>query len=146
MTAKEFLQQYRDADREIKAKLDQAHRLRELAAKVTQTLTGDRVQTPENRLEKIVAKIADLEAEVDEEIDRLVELKREVKQVIQKVPDAPQRVVLERRYINGQRWEQIAVELNYTYPNMCYIHGRALQAIEEKISLNFTYNLCYHVS
>ena len=41
MTAKEFLQQYRDADREINAKLDQVHRFRELATKTTQTLTGD---------------------------------------------------------------------------------------------------------
>ena len=132
LTAKEFLQQYRDADREINAKLDQVHRLRELATKTTQTLTGDRVQaSPENRLEKIVAKITDLEAEGDEEIDRLVELKRKVKRVIQRVPDASQRAVLERRYINGQRWEKIAVELNYTYRHVTRLHGEALMKIKD---------------
>lgn len=37
MTSKEFLQQYQDANRQINAKLDQIHRLRELATKTTQS-------------------------------------------------------------------------------------------------------------
>ena len=66
MTAKEYLQQYRNADREINAKLDQIHRLRELATKTTSILTPDKVQTQsQNKIEIIVAKIVDLKREVD---------------------------------------------------------------------------------
>jgi len=76
MTAKEYLQQYRNADREINAKLDQIHRLRELATKTTTVLTPDKVQTSqENKTEIIVAKIVDLENEVDKLIDECIYLK-----------------------------------------------------------------------
>jgi CHASE3 domain sensor protein len=73
MTVKEYLQQYRNADREINAKLDQIRRLRELATKTTSTLTPDKVQSgTENKIERIVTKIVDLGKEVDQEIDGLV--------------------------------------------------------------------------
>ena len=132
MTAKEYLQQYRNANREINAKLDQISRLRELATKTTQTLTADRVQSsPENKLEHICAKIADMEAEVDAQIDQLQVIKERVEKVIGQVSDASQRAVLERRYINGERWEEIAVELNYTYRHVTRLHGEALQKIKD---------------
>lgn len=135
MKAKEYLQQYQNAEREINAKLDQIYRLRELATKTTQALTSEHVQSSaENKVEKIVTKIADLDAEVNAEIDRLVSMKHDIEKTIQQIPDASQRVVIERRYINGERWEQIAVELNYTYRNVCYLHGKALHVVSEKIS------------
>ena len=132
MTAKEYLSQYRDADREIQAKVDQIARLRDLATHITSMSTGDRVQSsPENKIERICAKIADMEAEVDEEVDRLQEVKTKVERAIGTVPDASQRAVLTRRYINGERWERIAVELNYTYRHVTRLHGEALQKIKD---------------
>lgn len=134
MTAKEYLQQYLDADREINAKLEEISRLRAMATATTQTLSADRVQSsPENKIERICTKIADMEAEVDTEIDRLIKIRKRVKTAIRSVPDASQRAVLERRYILGKRWEEIAVDLSYTYRNVCYIHGRALHAVEDFI-------------
>lgn len=131
--AKEFLQQYQDAEYEIRAKLDQIHRLRELSTSTTQALGGDRVQSSaENKLERIVAKIADMESEVDEDIDKLVETKKQVAEVISRVPDAAQRNVLTLRYINGKRWEEIAVDMNYNYRWVLELHGRALREISKR--------------
>lgn len=133
MTAKEFLQQYRNADHDINAKLDQIHKLRELATKTTQALS-ERVQTSaENKTEKIVSKIVDMENEVDAEIDNLQAIKHKIMAVIKQVSDTKQRMVLERRYINGETWEQIADNLNYSYMQICRIHGRALQKAENVI-------------
>jgi DNA-directed RNA polymerase specialized sigma subunit len=127
MTAKEYLQQYRNADREINAKLDQIHRLRELATKTTSILTPDKVQTQsQNKTEIIVAKIVDLKREVDAEIDGLAKIKRRVENAINQVPDGKCRGVLKRRYINGKTWEQIAVAFNMSYFGVCKLHGRAL--------------------
>jgi CHASE3 domain sensor protein len=76
MTAKEYLQQYHNADREINAKLDQIRRLRELATKTTSMLNPDKVQTSSvNKTEIIVARIVDLENEVDKLIDECINLK-----------------------------------------------------------------------
>jgi DNA-directed RNA polymerase specialized sigma24 family protein len=136
MTPKEYLSQYRDADREINAKLEQIRRLKELATKTTQVITSDRVQSsPENKIERICAKIADMETEVDEEVDRLHDVKTKVERAISSVPDASQRAVLTRRYINGERWEEIAVKLNYHYRWVLELHGRALQAIKQNTAL-----------
>lgn len=40
------------------------------------------------------------------------------------------RAVLTERYLNNKRWEQIAVDMNYTYRNVIKIHGKALQQFE----------------
>lgn len=129
---KKFLRRYQDAEREIKAKLDQIHRLRELATSTTQALGGDRVQSSgENKLEKIVAKIGDMETEVDAEVDGLAKIKADVAGVISRVPDAAQRNVLILRYINGMRWEEIAVEMSYTYRHIIRLHGEALLAVKD---------------
>lgn len=134
MTAKEYLQQYLDADREINAKLEEISRLRAMATATTQTLSADRVQSsPENKIERICGKIADMEAEVDTEIDRLIEIKKRVKTAIRVVPDASQRAVLERRYILGERWEEIAVDLHYTYRHVTRLHGRALRYMAQDV-------------
>ncbi|QEY33722.1 sigma-70 family RNA polymerase sigma factor [Caproiciproducens galactitolivorans] len=135
MTSKEFLQQYQDANRQINAKLDQIHRLRELATKTTQSLIPDRVQSSaaQDKVSVIVGKIVDMEHEVDLEIDHLQEIKHKIEVVIQSVTDAKQRAVLTRRYINGQTWEQIAVDLNISYQWVCELHGRALQKISEQL-------------
>ena len=131
MTAKEYLRQYLDADRAINAKLEQISKLRALATKTTQTLQPDKVQSSnENKTEKIIAKIVDLENEVDAEIDRLVEIKKQVENVIATVPNKAQRTVLERRYIDGERWEEIAVKMHYTYRHVIRLHGRALQTLQ----------------
>lgn len=134
MTAKEFLQQYRDAEDNITAKLDQIHKLRELATKTTQVLTPDRVQSSgeQNKTEAIVSKIVDMEHEVDTEIDQFREIKQRVQNAIASVPDLSQRKVLTLRYINGFHWEKIAVKLNYHYRSILKIHGRALQEIQKR--------------
>jgi DNA-directed RNA polymerase specialized sigma subunit len=38
--------------------------------------------------------------------------------------------VLHKRYFEYKPWEQIACEMGYSYRNVCYIHGKALQAFE----------------
>jgi hypothetical protein len=76
VTAKEYLQQYRNADHEINSKLGQIRQLRELATKTTSVLNPDKVQTSSvNKTEIIVVKIVDLENEVDKLIDECVDLK-----------------------------------------------------------------------
>ena len=133
MTAKEYLQQYLDADREIQAKVDQIARLRDMATRTTSAPAGDRVQSSaENKLERIISKIADMEAEVDAEIDRLADKRREVQTAIERVPNAAQREVLIRRYMVGQKWEKIAVELNFDYRWVLRLHGRALNEIQKE--------------
>lgn len=130
MTKKEFLNQYRNAEREIAIKLDEIVRLREMATKVTQVLTPDKVKGGmENRREESIAKIVDMEKEIGAAIDNLKKIREQVECAINAIPDANQRNVLRLRYLNGKTWEQIAVQLEFSYQWVCKLHGRALQNI-----------------
>lgn len=130
VTKKEFLNQYRNAEREIAIKLDEIVRLREMATKVTQVLTPDKVKGGmENRREESIAKIVDMEKEIGVSIDNLKKIREQVECAINAIPDANQRDVLRLRYLNGKTWEQIAVQLEFSYQWVCKLHGRALQNI-----------------
>ena len=75
------------------------------------------------------AKIADLTAEINREIDRLVDLRREIEKTISAVQDDTLRELLRFRYIDGEKWETIAIKMHYSFRNVLIKHGVALSAI-----------------
>ena len=132
MDAKAYLKQIELCDINISSKIEEVDKLRELATKVTSTLKADVVSGSMNqdKLGDAVAKIVDLQDDINKSIDRYIDLKNEIGKVIEKVTDADQAAVLYKRYFLYERWEQIACEMNMTYRNVCYIHGRALQTVD----------------
>ena len=136
MTAKEFLQQYLQAERGINAKLEEISRLRSLAMRTTQVLEKDKVfvqSSAGDRMAAIVDKIVDLEREVDQEIDKLQDIKREVLSVINAVRDSKLRAVLQYRYICGNTFEEIASAMRYSWRHIIRLHGQALKKIKDGI-------------
>lgn len=133
MTIKEFLRQYTNANNSINTKLDQISQLRSLATKSTTVLSDSKVSSgiSHDKIPKIVAKIIDMERQVDEEIDALQDIKKTVVDVIYNIDDAKLREVLERRYINDQKWEQIAFEMGYDIRWIYRMHGQALCRIQK---------------
>lgn len=131
MTAKEYLQQAIRLDERINSKIAQLDSLNELATKCTSTIS-DMPKNPSpsmSRLEDVVVKIADLQADINSDINTLVDLKREMTHVIKAVDDVDCRLLLEFRYLCGHSWEEIAVELGYTTRNIHYLHRQALKLI-----------------
>lgn len=133
MTAKEFLNQYLDADRALDRKLEQLARLRAKSAKVTAIIGGERVQggIEGSRLEMIVEKIMGLEREIDEEIDQLKRKQAEVEAAIVHLDSAREREVLTYKYIYGFRWDEIVQMSGYSERQIYRVHGEALQKIKK---------------
>ena len=132
MTAKEYLSQYRLLDARINAKLKQLEDLRERAFSVGGGQnTGTHSSTPYDRVGELAAKIVDREAEINRDIDTLVELQREISGKLALVTDDKLRLLLELRYINCMTFERIACEMNYSYKQVCRLHGRALSAVND---------------
>ena len=130
----EFLKQVELCDRNITNKLEELSHLKSMVLKVTATWKQDVTSGGMGNQDKLgdaISKIVDLETEINQEIDKFVDKAREVSAVIQKVQDADQLAVLHKRYFLYHTWEQIACDMNMTYRNVCYIHGKALQAVEE---------------
>lgn len=136
MTAKEYLEQARYLDQRINSKLTQVESLRSLATRVT-TVYSDMPHspTPDNhKLEKIIAKIVDLENEIDTDVDSLVDLKKEIVNAVNAVENDKYRVLLEMRYLSYQTWEQIAVAMDCDIRQVYRLHGHALEKFSFELS------------
>lgn len=131
MTAKEFLEQARKADKAVNSKFEQVQRLRELACHTTGAYGGETVSHSRNvdTLPNAVSRIMEAEERMNAEIDRLLAVKEQVQAVIDQVEDAEQRVLLEYRYLSFQAWNDIAVEMGYSLRWVYKLHGLALQAV-----------------
>ena len=119
-------------DKTISAKLEQ---IEPLHAQVTKTagVLGDMPRSggEQDRLAKTIAKIVDLKKGLRDEIEEYIELKEEAIKLIDSMSDGRHRLVLTYRYINGKTWEEIAVEMHYTYQWVHRLHGQALIEFEK---------------
>lgn len=139
MGVKQYLQQVKRLDDIVNAKYEQIEALRLIATKITTYPRDVKVQTsPSNdRLEKIVVKIADLENELNSSIDKLVDLKAEITQRIDEVSNNDYRLLLALRYLNFKTWEQIANEMHYDVRWIHELHKRALAEFENMQILKY---------
>lgn len=129
MTPKAYLSQYLALDREIGRLLEEKARWMALATKATPSFSqGSRGQGGD-RLQLAVEKIAEWEEKIDGKVDVLVELRQEIEGKLAALPDPRYREILHRRYILGQKWETIGEEMNYSYRQICRLHGAALLAL-----------------
>lgn len=130
--AKSFLRKIELLDAHINNRINDLAELKSLVTKITSTISQVCVSGSGNqdKLGDSVAKIVDLQGEINQKIDKYVDLKREVSTLLEQIEDPDQVKVLHKRYFEYKPWEQIACEMNYSYRNVCYIHGKALQAFE----------------
>lgn len=123
-----YLKRYINLDREIDRKLEEIARLRSKLTRITQVLTAE----PQGggsiygKTEEIIAKIVDLEREIDADIDRLISIRDNIKAVIEAVENDRERLLLQYRYLDGWTFENIAVEMNYSWRQIHRLHSQAL--------------------
>ena len=130
--AKAYLKKIELADVHINNKLEDLQKLRTMVTKITSTISPVCVSGSgsQDKLGDTVAKIVDLQDEINGKIDSYVDLKREVNALLDQIQEPDQVKVLHKRYIEYKPLELIAIEMHCTYRNVCYIHGKALQAVE----------------
>lgn len=131
--AKAYLQQLKSLNRLIDDKQEECDMLYARITKITSTLQfapGSGIGNKDS-LGNGIAKLQDLRDEINAEIDKCVDLEKEINSVIVSVENDKYRQVLRKRYVLFKTWEQIACDMNMSYRNVCYIHGEALQAVNE---------------
>lgn len=131
MTTKEWLCRAQNIDREIGQLLREKRKSWDRAVSITSRLNATCVSATKDP-HKYDA-LVEYETMIDAKVDELYNTKREIQQAIWAVQDGTLRAVLSERYIEGKKWEQIAVELNYSYMQICRLHGKALAEIKDVI-------------
>lgn len=127
MTAKEWLMRGWRIDREIAALERTRKETWERLTSMTPTYAGEAVQgeSDPHKFDRLV----ELDATINRRIDQLVDTKQEIIDVIAQVPDSRYRTLLTERYTAFKTWEQIAVDMNYTWRRVMQLHGEALVAL-----------------
>lgn len=137
MTSKEYLRQVRKIDTIVRNKKET---LESLEAKIG--IQGVNFESDGsfpatrnvNRTSEMIMRIIELKDEINRDIANLLGIKREVMRVIDSLNNPDEINLLYLRYIQYMKWEDIAVEMNYSYPHIHRIHASALKNLEKKIS------------
>ena len=127
-TAKQYLNRVRRIDKEIAALLRLVQSTRESLESITQNYNSDGAQSTKNphKFDRLV----ELESLVDAKIDEQIAMKAETLETIMKLQDRRQRMVLMGYFIEMKTWEQVAVDLNYSYQHVMRLYGYALKEVE----------------
>lgn len=113
----------------IKYKKEQLEELRELATCVPALNQNEKVQTTIiDRGMPQIDRLIDLDFKIREDQRKLINLKAEAYDIIRELKGA-ERELMELRYINGKRFEEIATEMNRSYRHVIRLHGKILEKI-----------------
>lgn len=134
---------------EYKDKMREYNKLTERYSSYIETADGVKAQVITNmpigggvsdRTSKMISKQQELATILQERFDELWDSLIEIENIIQSVEVSLFRTILSLRYIDGKRWENVAVELNYSWKQIHRLHIEALEKTEipKKMTLNDT--------
>lgn len=133
MTAKEYLKQAYRLDHRINSDIAEMERLREMAASVSATDFKEHYnpnRPTEAPFVHCLEKVFELQEKINAEIDNLIDLKDQMRDVIDKVANPDEQMVLRYRYIHNLTWEQIGDELCADESTVRRWHRQALNNVK----------------
>lgn len=119
MTVKEYLARTYRSNEVIGVSRKELERLREL-----QGING--ISRAASR------RISELERKIDKEINDYIELLDLIRQQIESVTNADERLLLRKRYLLFETWENIAADMDYSVQWIRKLHKRALLSFARK--------------
>ena len=113
----------------------QLHRHNQLRALATQVHSFSSTEPVSHTrdvtaMQDTITKIVEEEKILNARIDRLVDAKREIREVIDLVEDVTLRLILEKRYLLFQPWEEIAIDPCITSRLVKNRHKEILKVVE----------------
>ena len=125
-----WLRRYRDALRLEEESRQELETQRARACKTTTALTGMPSGGGDGQaLPRAVESIIAAQQELQAQINLCGATRREVVAVLNQIADARDHEILRRRYLLGQRWEKIAVEMNIELRWVYRRHRRAVSGL-----------------
>ena len=81
-------------------------------------------------LSDYAAKLDELIQELKEERFEKIKRLQSIERVIKELDNEDMQTILRLRYIDGLKWEEVCVAINYEWAQMHRIHARALREIK----------------
>lgn len=136
VNAKQYLKQAYKLNERIESDKIELENLRSLSTSIACDMTQEKVQssTSGDKTLNIICAIVDLEDEIKNEIEKLIRLKKQIRDVINKVEDVDEMLVLKYRYLMFLQWDEICEKMNYSKRQMYRIHDSALEHVKVPFS------------
>lgn len=130
MTTKEYLNQAYRVKELIDSNDRQLQELRDRTTKITIGFNEPVQGGKPGNIGDIAVEIVELKAKIKEDSAALARLLTEIRGVINQVHNADEKLLLNLRYLEFKKWEDIAPIMGYTIRQTTRIHGRALKKVE----------------
>lgn len=138
--AQDYLKQYYYISERIKRHLSEMECLKELSTKISSpNFSSIRVTSSRKTsapFENAVLKLADMEKKVDKEVITLCEKREEINNVINALSNYTYTQILQLRYIDFMKWDEMEIALCYTSRHLHRLHQYALNDVAEIIPLS----------
>ena len=122
-----WLRRYQDSLRRERVLAQEIERLRTEAEHITPLLTGmPGGGKGADKLPRAVERIEQARAELAAQVEQCQRVRAEVAEVIEQVDNVRALEILRRRYMLGQRWEQIAADMRVDERWMRRLHHRTV--------------------
>ena len=129
--AKEYLQQVRKAKLHISSLQEEIETMKELAVSIGSISQDEKVMSSvsQDKMADIICQIEDRVAELKTKMTEYIQLRAEIMATISKVDNDDYQQILYKRYCQMKKWEEIALDMSYTWRWAIKLHGRALDEI-----------------
>ena len=134
---KKVLKSYRLLEDEKEHFLDQLLYWKNKAEKVGSSIItpkhggiGNQLDGMGNQLERAIDKYMEAEQKYYQRVVEVDTILNDIESSIDELEDDTLRVLMRHRYIEGHTWEQVAVNMSYSWQHVHKLHSLALQVIK----------------
>lgn len=127
---KATLRQYRSLLREIDELEQEKQRVLERYLSPGQPTGMPGAGGKDSSLEDTVVRRMQYQRVIDDKLDVLISLRQQIEAAIGSLPSDERRLI-RLYYIDGLRWERVALEINYSVQHVWRLHGQILERMRQ---------------
>lgn len=127
-----YLKQYRSLSMEIDQITKELQRWQDLATRISPSYSDMSHGGGSDKVQTAAVEVADLTDKLNQKLHQAIMVQENIKKLLESLDDIKLRQLMSYRYINGMRWEEIAVRMDFNYRWVLRLHRKALNQISEQ--------------
>lgn len=127
-----YLNQYRIIHIEIDQITKELQRWQDLATRISPSYSDMPHGGGSDKVQTAAVEVAELTDKLNRKLHQAIMVQENIKKLLESLDDIKLRQLMFYRYINGMRWEEIAVRMDFNYRWVLRLHRKALNQISEQ--------------
>ena len=127
-----YLNQYRIMHIEIDQITKELQRWQDLATRISPSYSDMPHGGGSDKVQTAAVEVAELTDKLNQKLHQAIMVQENIKKLLESLDDIKLRQLMYYRYINGMRWEEIAVRMDFNYRWVLRPHRKALNQISEQ--------------